>query len=61
MSINPLHEVLPKKNNVSNPLDLVKFLNKKELNQNKKFINFCKNFFTPLNHQPIIKYFKKIH
>lgn len=61
MSINPLHAVLPKKNYVSNPLELIKFLNKKDLNQNKKLINFCKNFFTPLNHQPIVKYFKKIH
>ena len=47
------------KETLENPKDLLKFINKKNLNQNKKLINYCKNFFTPLNHQPIVEYFKK--
>lgn len=59
MEINPLHEILPKKNYISNPSELNKFLKKKKPYQNRKLINYCKNFFTPLNHRQLVNYLKK--
>ena len=59
MSINPLFEAFPKKQSITYADDLLKII-KYDIKKNRQLLNYCKRFFTPLTHQPIKDYFKKI-
>lgn len=61
MTINPLSEVHPKYLSISNPKDLMKIVKSKKYKKNNEIINYCTNYFVPLDERPIISYLKKMY